>query len=253
MTITLASITGGKVMAPVKTTVMGPPGVGKTTFAAGAPSPIFLPVEEGTNSLDVQRFPQPATFEEALAAVTLLNKEEHKYKTLVIDTLDAMEPLVWRDVCEHGKKDSIEDFGYGKGYVLALERWRVMLACLENLRKAKRMNIVLVAHAQIKKFANPIGADYDRWDMKLAGKGASALFVEWSDALLFAEYETLTPTDDKDRVRAVSTGNRIARTNHAGGYEAKNRFGLPDPMPLDWAAYREALQSHFKKSEEVKP
>ena len=240
----LSSITGGRVAAPVKTTVYGPAGVGKTTFSSGAPSPIFLPVEEGTNALDVQRFPAPEKFSDVLDAITELGTTEHKFKTLVVDTLDALEPLIWAHVCEQGKKASIEDFGYGKGYVSALEQWRLLLSYLERLRSKKQMNVVLIAHGQIKKFQNPEGADYDRWELKLAGKGASGLITEWSDSLLFACYEVVAATDKNERTRGVATGSRIARTVHGAAYEAKNRYGLPDPMPLGWAAYREALKAH---------
>ena len=240
----LSSITGGRVAAPVKTTVYGVAGVGKTTFAAGAPSPIFLPIEEGTNALDVQRFPQPQTFQDVLDAVTELGTAEHKYRTLVVDTLDALEPLIWAHVCAAGKKTSIEDFGYGKGYVAALEQWRLLLSYLERLRAKKQMNVVLIAHAAVKKFQNPEAADFDRWEMKLAGKGTSALITEWSDALLFACHEVVAATDQKERTRGVATGSRIARTVHGAAYEAKNRYRLPDPMPLDWASYREALKAH---------
>ena len=240
----LGSITSGRVAAPIKTTVYGPAGVGKTTFASGAPSPVFIPVEEGTNALDVQRFPQPETFQDVLDAVTELGSSEHKHKTLVIDTLDALEPLIWAHVCKSGGKASIEDFGYGKGYVAALEQWRILLSYLERLRAKKTMNVVLIAHAQIKKFQNPEAADYDRWELKLAGKGASGLVTEWSDALLFATHEVVAATDKNERTRGVSTGERIARTVHGAAFEAKNRYSLPDPMPLSWASYREALKAY---------
>ena len=240
----LGSITGGRVAAPVKTTIYGVAGVGKTTFAAGAPSPVFLPVEEGTNALDVQRFPQPETFKDVIDAITELGTAEHKFRTLVVDTLDALEPLIWAHVCEQGKKASIEDFGYGKGYVAALEQWRVFLSYLERLRAKRNMNVVLIAHAAVKKFQNPESADFDRWELKLAGKGASGLITEWSDSLLFACHEVVAATDKSERTRGVSTGRRVARTVHGTGYEAKNRYGLPDPMDLEWAAYREALKAH---------
>lgn len=248
---TLASITGGRVIAPIKTTIMGVAGVGKSTFASGAAGAIFIPTEEGTNCLDVQRFPRPETLDDVLDDIVLLKNEKHDYKTLAVDTLDALEPIVWADVCKAGGKKSIEDFGYGKGYVEALARWRVMVSCMDSLRVAKGMNIVLIAHSQIKKFSNPDGADYDRFEMKLAGKGASALFTEWSDVVLFAQYETLTPKDEQDRTRAVSTGRRIARTVHSGAYDAKNRYNLPDPMLLDWDIYRAAVKSFFADKKEV--
>ena len=252
--MSLGAITSGVVTAPVKTTIYGPEGVGKTKFASGAPAPIYIPIEEGTNTFDVKRFPAPETFSDVLEAIVELGKGEHSYRTVVLDTLDALEPLIWRHVCDAGKKDSIEDFGYGRGYTAALDQWRTLLAYLERLRKAKSMNVVLIAHAQIKKFQNPESADFDRWELKLAGKGASGLVKEWSDNLLFATYEVVAATDKSDRTRGVSTGQRIARTVHSGAFDAKYRYSLPDPMPLEWSAYRDAMRSYLnpQKTEEVK-
>jgi hypothetical protein len=244
----LGSITSGRVVAPLKTLVYGPPGVGKTTFAAGAPGAVFFPIEEGTNAVDTARFPAPESFQDVLDGITELERGEHKFKTAIFDTLDALEALIWAKVCADAKKASIEDVGggWGKGYVAALGELRLFLSRLERLRNTRGMNIVLVAHAQVKKFANPEGQDYDRFELKLAGKGASALVQEWVDNLLFANFEVIAATDEKtDRTRGVATGKRIAHTVRAGAYEAKNRHNLPDPMALDWASYREAVMEFF--------
>lgn len=252
--MTLATVTTGVIAAPVKTLVYGPEGVGKSSFAAGAPSPIFLPVEEGTNHLNVARFPQPETFQDVLDAIIELGKGEHQFRSLAIDTLDALEPLIWAAVvAEANKPDkirSIEDFGYGKGYVAALDKWRLLFSYLEKLRRIRSMNVVLVAHSNIKKFANPEGEDFDRYELKLAGKGASGLAKEWCDNVLFATYDVVAATDDETkRTRGFTTGKRIARTVHTGAYDAKNRFSLPDPLALEWAAYREGMVAYLQSNQ----
>lgn len=249
--MTLGSITTGLVASPIRTLVYGPAGVGKSTFAAGAPGAVFVPIEEGSNAIDVARFPRPESFQDVLDAITELATTEHKHRSVVFDTLDALEPLIWEKVCRDAKKDSIEDVGggWGKGYVAALSEWRLFISYLERLIVKKQMNVVLVAHAQIKKFANPEGQDYDRYELKLQGKGAGALVQEWVDNLLFATFEIVAATDDKTkRTRGVSTGARIARTVRAGAYEAKNRHRLTDPMPLEWAEYREQIKAFFAGS-----
>lgn len=246
----LSSITSGKIMAPIKTLVYGPEGVGKSTFASESASPVFIPVEEGTNALDVKRFPRPETLQDFLDAIIELGKGEHEFKTVVVDTIDALEPLIWAAVCKKGKKDSIEDFGYGKGYTIALAEWLTVLHYLERLRALKGINVVLLAHSQVKTFKNPEGEDFDRYELKLAGKGASALCKEWSDNVLLATYEVIAATNEQTkRTRGLSTGNRIAHTVHSGAYDAKNRHSLPDPMPFVWADYRAAVAAHFKTAE----
>jgi len=221
----------------------GTEGIGKSTFAAAAPSPIFLASEDGTAELDVARFPPPRVWTDVLDAIAELTTGEHEYRTLVIDTLDWLEPICWAHVVEQArdpKIKSIEGFGYGKGYQAALDAWRVFLAALEHLRNVRGMHVIMVAHAWIKPFANPEGDSYDRYELKLNAKAAGAL-KEWSDAVLFARYETFTLKDDRKRVRGVSSGARVIHTQRTAAWDSKNRYDLPDTLPLDWNAFAEAV------------
>jgi hypothetical protein len=125
---------------------------------------------------------------------------------------------------------NIEDVGFGKGYNAALDRWRDMLSRLDTLRDRRGMNVILLAHSWIKTFRNPEGDDFDRYELKLHAK-TSGLIKEWSDAVLFAAYETLTATDKSKRTRGISTGARIVHTERRAAFDAKNRFELPAELP----------------------
>ena len=245
--MSLANVVRGRIAKPLRVLLFGVEGVGKSTFGANAPSPIFLGAEDGTSELDVARFPQPGSWDEALEAIAELTRAEHDHKTLVIDTVDWLEPLCWSKVVERASdKDikTIEDFGYGKGYVAALDEWRVLLASLERLRSARGMHIVLLAHSWIKTFKNPEAEDFDRYELKLHAK-AGGLLKEWCDAVLFAQYETYANKDSKTkRVRGVSTGARIVQTQRTAAWDAKNRYDLPETLPLDWEAFAEAVTAH---------
>jgi AAA domain-containing protein len=223
---------------PLRVLLYGVEGVGKSTFGANAPAPIFLGTEDGTSQLDVERFPQPGSWAEVLEAVDVLQRDEHDRKTLVIDTLDWIEPLCWEHTCKrHGQTD-IESFGYGKGYTAALEEWRILLSRLDSLRR-KGMHVVLLGHSWIKPFKNPeIDGDYDRYELKLHNK-TSGLVKEWCDAVLFANHETATKKVDGQgkRVRGIATGLRLMHTERRAAYDAKNRFGLPETMPLSWEEF----------------
>lgn len=235
--MTLSNLVKGPQETPSRIVLYGVEGVGKSTFAANAPSPIFIGAEDGTSQLDVARFPQPETWSEILEAVRTLTNEGHDFRTLVLDTLDWAEPLCWDHVCQKGGKAAIEDFGYGKGYVAAIDEWRILLAALEALRRAKGMNVVLLAHSWIKKFQNPNGEDFDRYEMKLHAK-AAGLIKEWSDAVLFAMYELVTAKDERTkRTRGFDTGKRVLYTTHRAAWDAKNRYSLPEMLPLDWAEF----------------
>jgi len=238
--MTLAGVKTGIRVAPDRILLVGTEGVGKSTFAASAPSPIFIAAEDGLRHLDVASFPEPETFAEILDAIRVLVTEEHPYKTLVLDTVDWIEPIVWRSVCQRNGWSNIEEPGYGKGYAVALEDWRKLLAALDYLRNTKGMEVILLAHATVKNFKNPAGADFDRYECKLQ-KLASALVREWCDANLFAIYEEFVKEGKGlTRAKGVSTGARVIKTTRTAAWDAKNRHGLPEELPLDYQAYVEA-------------
>lgn len=243
--MTIASVTRGKVAAPWRVAIYGTEGGGKTTWASGAPAPIFLPGEDGTNHLDVARFPRPESWGDVLDSIRTLTADPHDFKTLVIDTIDGLEPLCWKYVCDKGGKTDIESFGYGKGYNAALDEWRLFLAALERLCRARAMNVILIGHAQVRTFKNPVGPDYDRYSMKINDK-AAGLIREWTDATLFATYEEFSVKDERNanRVRGVSSGARIVHTQRSAAWDAKNRFDLPEPMPLAFEDFASAVEAH---------
>lgn len=242
--MTLGAVTRGLIAKPLRVLLYGVEGVGKSTFGACAPSPIFLAAEDGTAHLDVARFPEPHTWSDALEAVDVLTKEAHDYKTLVIDTLDWLEPMCWAHVigsANNPKITSIEDFGFGKGYTAALDSWRVLLAALDRMRNTRGMNVIMLAHSWTKTFKNPEDDDYDRYEMKLNAK-ASGVLREWCDDVLFARHDEMAARDDKTkRVRGVSTGARVMHTTRTAAYDAKNRHDLPPVMPLSWEDYEAAV------------
>jgi len=244
--MSLTKVVSGRIAKPVRVLVWGTEGIGKSTFGASAPSPIFLGAEDGTSELDVARFPEPSTWQDAHDAIAELTNVQHEYKTLVIDTLDWLEPLCWRAVCAKGDRgkrvDSIEELPYGRGYTAALDEWRRLLSAVERLRSSRGMHVVLLAHAWIKPFKNPDGDDFDRYELKLHAK-AGGLLKEWCDAVLFANYETLT-REANGRSKGVSTGARVLHTQRRAAYDSKNRYDLPETLPLDWHAFIEAVAAH---------
>jgi hypothetical protein len=232
------TVKGTRRDAPVRAVFHGPGGIGKSTLAASAPKPIFLCAEEGLENIDaVAVEPHPKTFEDVLSAldyIATLSRE-----TVAVDSLDWLEPLVWEYVCRRAKKADIEAFGYGKGYVAALDQWRVFVGKLSALR-AKGMNVLLIAHSVRKPFKNPLGDDYEHWTIKLNEK-AAGLIVEWADVVGYCS-EDIATDDSSGRTKALSTGKRVMRCMPSPAYLAKTRFAMPPKIPLDWSAFARAIE-----------
>jgi hypothetical protein len=243
----LTALRGGKIARPLRVLAYGTEGVGKSTFAADAPSPVFLCSEDGTAQLDVQRFPEPRAWADVFDAVDTLLAGGHEHKTLVLDTLDWMEPLCWAHVCAAKNWKNIEDPGFGKGYVPATDEWRKLLARLDELRNKAGMHIVLLAHSQVKMFSNPEGENFDRYELMLQ-KSASGLVRQWCDDVLFCSFEEFAVKGTGARqAKGVSEGARIIRTERRAAFDAKNRHGLPFQLSLSWADYWDAVQAGTPK------
>lgn len=231
---------GGSAKQP-KIMLIGVEGVGKSTAGAEMPNPIFICGENGLvgpQFANTDNF-TPENWAEILQFCDELVKEKHEYKTVVIDTLDWIEPMLYRHVCEKAHKDNIEDFGFGKGYVVAQQEARQLLSRLEKLNN-NGMAVMILSHCQIKTFNNPEGDNYDRYEPKVNLKIAG-LFREWCDAVLFAQFDMYTEKDGS-KTKAYGGQNRIVRTTHSAAWDAKNRYGLQDTMPLDIKEIMKAIE-----------
>lgn len=210
-------------------------GIGKSTFGSLAPSPVFLQTEDGLDTIDCPSFPLAKSFGDVMGYLEELATQDHEFKTLVIDSADWLEPLIWKAVCAERNVNSIEDIGYGKGYLMALDFWKQYISAVNYLRDEKDMMIIQTAHAEIKRFENPETDSYDRYNVKLH-KRASEILLEHSDIVFFANYYVGTKSEDagfKDRKRAIGSGERILYSTERPAATAKNRYGLPDQIPFD--------------------
>lgn len=246
--MSLSTVTSGVVKTPYRLLIHGVDKVGKSQFAADSPMPIFLEPEGGSNHLaTANRLPQPETWADVLEATRLLTEEDHPYKTFVIDSLDWLEPLLWKAICDEDNVTSIELAcnGYGKGYNKALDWWRIFIAALERLQAKRGMNVIAIAHSYVKMFKNPEGEDYERYQLKLHDK-ASGLWREWAEGVYFANYETFAVADKRDRVKGTSTGNRRLYTQRTAAYDAGDRYEVPEEMDLPysgaWAVFEAAAE-----------
>jgi hypothetical protein len=224
----LERVRTGRQPKPPKVVVYGPPKIGKSTFGAGIPDAIFLPTEEGIDALDVASFPKATSFQEVLAYIGALAKEEHTYRALVLDSLDWLEPLIWADVCRENNATSIElvGGGYGKGYVEATKQWRRLLDGLDYLREHKGMTVVLIGHDEIRRMEPPDSEPYDYAALKLH-KRAAAIITEWADVIGYAHLPQGSACD-RHRLRQQARSRHVDRRARAGrGRQPCLRLWLP--------------------------
>ena len=232
------NITRGKIQKAKKVVIYGPEGIGKSTFASQFPNPVFIDTEGSTNGMSVARTDKPTSWEILNNYVRELSSSK-EFSTIVIDTVDWAEQLCIHSLCDRYQKKGIEDFGYGNGYVYEKEDFGKFLNLLQEVVD-NGINVVLTAHAQLRKFEQPdeMGA-YDRWELKLGKKTSSQispLVKEWADMVLFANYKTYAvATDDKGKKFKAQGGERVMYTSHHPCWDAKNRDGLPDVMSFEYS------------------
>ena len=236
-------ITKGRQNLPYKVCVYGPEGIGKTTFAAQFPDPLFIDTEGSTARMDVARLPKPSssTHLKEMINYVIQNKP---CKTLVIDTADWAERLLADDLLVRWKVDGIEkvDGGYGKGYTYLGEDFGRMLNKLTEVVDAG-INVVITAHAWIRPFSPPDETtSYDRWELKLQKKCAP-LLKEWADMILFANYKIFVTEDSKTKSKKGTGGQRVMYTTHHPAWDAKNRDGLPEELPFEFSQIAHLFQT----------
>ena len=207
----LETIMTGKAQQPPRLMIYGSEGVGKSTFAASAPKPIFVQTEDGLSEIDCAKFPLCTSYEEVVQQLKALRDGEHDYATLCIDSLDWLERLIWDRVCA--------DYGVK----------------------------ILVAHAKVERFEDPEHPAYDRYQPRLH-KTANSLVCEWADAVLFASRRMrVDSTTGKAAPVGADGGERILRTNGSPACNAKNRYSLPSEMALSWQAFMDGMKAGSKK------
>jgi hypothetical protein len=244
----MLNIIEGKEKRPLKIVIYGPEGIGKSTFASQFPDPLFIDTEGGTSNLDIRRIKCNKSWDELISVVKEIKENPMICKTVVLDTADWAETLCTNAVCEKYRKNNIEDFGYGKGYVYLVDEFSKLLTLMDQLIEVG-INVVITAHAKPRKFELPEeqGA-FDRYEMKLT-KQVAPVIKEWSDALFFVNYKIYVVTTETNSKKAQG-GKRVLYTTHNPTYDAKNRFDLPEELELNFTSIAHLFKDQeFTKQE----
>lgn len=235
-------ILSGKQKAPRKCLIYGTHGIGKSTWASQAPGCIILNLEDGLNNIDCQRTEHLTTLESVNEALDWLISSKHDFFTVAIDSMDWLESIIHSVVAKAAGKESVANIGYGAGYKQALAYWDRIISRLDILRSDRKMSVILLAHASVKRFESPDQDSYDRYQPALHDT-ASSMFQEYADEVLFASYRVLVRKEDlgfnKERTIAVDANERYVRTQESAAVLAKNRLGMPPEIEFKWDAYQE--------------
>ena len=231
--ISTADIQRGRQHKPDRILVYGVEKIGKSSFGAGAPNPVFIAAEAGIGHLDVASFPQPKTFLEVLECIRALGQDPGEFETLVIDPIGWVDHLIRDHVCREQKWNT-EDFSkYGRGIKVALDEHRKLLSYLDRLRAVQGFEIIIIAHADVKDFKNPQGEDYMRYRPDIDGEKAPELYKQWADSILFLNFETFVKTGEGfAKNKGNSTGNRIMHTMREAALDAGSRWGIPAEIEI---------------------
>lgn len=223
-------IVRGKIASAIRGMIYGTEGIGKTTLAAQWPNPLILDTEEGSSRIDCARVVcrDWLTLEGAMHE---LARDSQGFKTIVVDSADWAERQIIDHLLKKSGKKSIEDFGFGKGYVMLAEHAAKLLSAADQLID-RGMNVVFVAHSKVQRTSPPDETEgFDRWELKLT-KHTAPLFKEWCDLLLFCNYRLTLVEGQDGRMKARGGKERVMYAQRAAAWDAKNRFGLPESMPM---------------------
>jgi len=230
-----------KVLRP-RLFIYGSAGVGKTSMGAKLPKPIFVDYDKGADYINVDRVPGPKTWADSMALFRGIAADPMSYESLVIDTVDPLEELAIDHVCKTAGKASLAAFDFGAGYDAVRTLWTTFLAELDAVRNAG-LYVCLLGHATVRTATDPTLGSYDQFTSQLSKK-VWQITQRWCELVGFASFNSALLKEKKDDPRVIVTGERLLYTVRGSGFEAKNRFALPDRMPLSWPVLREAIGRH---------
>lgn len=249
MAFDLSSIKRGQDIKPPRIFLYAVEGLGKTTFGASAPNPIFIPTEDGFGSLDVARFPLVQSIDQVRSALETLYTQEHDFQTVVLDSADHLELIITREL---EASNDAKELAYGKLALKQAEIWQELLAGFNALRNDKGMVVIILGHCEVKRFDSPEVEPFDRFQPKLSAR-SSAYLREWCDGVFFANFRTVVKKTDvgfnKEVSRGITTGERLLYTTEKPAYMAKNRWGLPESLPLSWDSLSNAIAGRAQPAE----
>jgi hypothetical protein len=252
----LSEVQTGTADLPPRIVLLGGEKRGKSTFASRFPSPVFVPVkgETGIDFIDVPKVPAAKTFGDVMEVISDLYTEKHDFRTVVIDSISALDPVVIETaMAEQGVKSASKlGGGYGAQEGVICDYWRTLLGGLDALRTERGIGCILIGHVKpVPKVVNdPMTEPYDTWRVEVRESVLGTL-NRWADCILFCDFKKYTRTisgsdGEKKIVHADTVRERCLYTQYAPGHPGGGRgiYGhLPYELPLSYEAFSAAVES----------
>lgn len=246
-------ISKGIKIEPPRIIIYGDPGIGKTSWASQASNPLFFDLQDGSSHLDVARY-KPKTYEDMVDAINQLISQEHDYRYLVLDTIGDVEELLHENILRKYGASSRNDpkcpaFGYGKWKDIFSNHWRQFRDKLDELRAKKNMGIIIIGHRVAGKIRDPMNETYIK-NVVCIDEQAWPLLQSWADSVLFATDKIEIESEDigfKKTINRAQSHGRVLYTLNSGSFEAKNRYGHPYEIPLDWKVFISGVHKYFNE------
>ena len=229
----------GKQGGPRRVLFHGTNFIGKTTFASQAFGRCLLANLEDDKDVDMDKSPPIKTWDEWQEFWAYCDQQSIKgdfpYRWIAIDTVDAMQRIIEKQICKEKSVESMADdkFSYGKGNKFIESMWDRVKFQLDWLHTERGIGIILLAHSEAVKITPPDAPSYERWEPSVC-EFARDLLCDWCQEVFFGSFRTYVVSEDAgfNRKRNMAAGGteRVIRTQPTAGIRAKNRLQMPEEI-----------------------
>ena len=223
----------GVITRPQRGIIYGPKAVGKTSLVAKLEDAVIIDTEAGSHQYPCARI-NVGNYQQLDAAIGTLLAEPNSYRAIVLDTIDWAEEYLRAETCRVKGVSDMGDFAHGRGYILWRDKFTDFLLTLNGFIRLGK-HVILVGHSQVKTVSFPGLDPYDRHELKLDKRNVETA-TEWADFQLFLNWDIRTIKTKDGTTRARGSNERFMYSVNDLAYDAKNRWGIIEPLKLEPAS-----------------
>jgi len=222
-------------------TLTGEEGIGKTTLAATFPNPVFLRFEDGTEavSTDIKfsQFPIIKEYDNFRNQMLALLKEDHEFKTVIIDTVSEANVMFIKDILAMDKSSTASmatcNGGYGAGYQMLTAKHSSLRSACNLVNQERNLAFIFIIHNQVEVLDPPDGESYTKYGLQLH-KDSSPIYLNNVDMVAHMRLDSMVIKNSKgDKLgKASSDTDRILVCHKTAAQVSKNRYHITEPLAV---------------------